>query len=92
VDAVSAEFTGISFEPRGDVEGGTPRPLLSFQMAEDFAPMGLDGGSTRVGMIGYSGGSMPTGHAAELRTSCTPSNPTPTGSCPSLLFGKPLGA
>ncbi|AQA23084.1 secretory lipase family protein [Rhodococcus sp. MTM3W5.2] len=134
-------------KPRGDVQDGTPRPLLSFQMAEDslgnhcapsyvmrqgalpwlltgaatsgaqflevqaalaqgwavsvpdhqgqnssfasgpvagritldgiraaenFAPMGLDGRSTRVGMIGYSGGSMPTGHAAELRKSYAP--------------------
>lgn len=46
--------------------------LDGIRAAENFAPMGLGGRSTKVGMTGYSGGSIPTGHAAELRKSYAP--------------------
>ncbi|SEL82965.1 lipase family protein [Rhodococcus maanshanensis] len=46
--------------------------LDGIRAAENFAPMQLNGRSTKVGMVGYSGGSIPTGHAAELRKSYAP--------------------
>lgn len=46
--------------------------LDGIRAAENFEPMGLDGRGTPVGMLGYSGGSIATGHAAELRQSYAP--------------------
>lgn len=45
--------------------------LDGIRATENFAPMGLNR-ATQVGMIGDSGGAIPTGHAAELRQSYAP--------------------
>ncbi|PKV77148.1 lipase family protein [Nocardia fluminea] len=45
--------------------------LDGIRAAENFAPLGLDS-DTKVGMWGYSGGSIPTMHAAELRKTYAP--------------------
>jgi triacylglycerol lipase len=46
--------------------------LDGIRAAESFAPMQLSGSSTKVGMSGYSGGAIATGHAAELARSYAP--------------------
>ncbi|MEU6558855.1 lipase family protein [Nocardia nova] len=46
--------------------------LDGIRAAENFEPMQLDGGRTKVGMTGYSGGAMATGHAAELHREYAP--------------------
>lgn len=46
--------------------------LDSIRAAENFAPMQLPGSATRVGIAGYSGGSIPTGFAAELHRGYAP--------------------
>ncbi|QBS45304.1 lipase family protein [Nocardia sp. CS682] len=46
--------------------------LDGIRAAENFAPLGLNGSATRVGLSGYSGGAIPTGHAAELRATYAP--------------------
>jgi triacylglycerol lipase len=46
--------------------------LDGIRATENFPPMQLAGRSTKVGMVGYSGGSIPTGHAAELRKTYAP--------------------
>nr|WP_254190262.1 lipase family protein [Nocardia noduli] len=46
--------------------------LDGIRAAQDFAPMGLPGDSTRVGLMGYSGGAIATGHTAELKRSYAP--------------------
>nr|WP_296766059.1 lipase family protein [Rhodococcus sp. (in: high G+C Gram-positive bacteria)] len=46
--------------------------LDGIRAAENFQPMELAGRDTRVGMLGYSGGSIATGHAAELHESYAP--------------------
>lgn len=46
--------------------------LDGIRAAEHFAPMELSGAATRVGMFGYSGGTIPTGHAAELHATYAP--------------------
>ncbi|MET0195635.1 MULTISPECIES: lipase family protein [Nocardiaceae] len=46
--------------------------LDGIRAAENFDPLGLDGRATKVGMMGYSGGSIATGHAAELHESYAP--------------------
>ncbi len=46
--------------------------LDGIRAAENFEPMELQGRSTRVGLLGYSGGSIPTGHAAEIRQAYAP--------------------
>ncbi|WP_378738098.1 lipase family protein [Nocardia brasiliensis] len=45
--------------------------LDGIRAAENFAPMGLDP-QTKVGMAGYSGGAITTGHAAEQAASYAP--------------------
>ncbi|WP_372465975.1 lipase family protein [Nocardia spumae] len=46
--------------------------LDGIRAAENFEPMQLDGARTEVGMTGYSGGAMATGHAAELHREYAP--------------------
>ncbi|MBF6180939.1 lipase family protein [Nocardia otitidiscaviarum] len=46
--------------------------LDGIRAAERFAPAGLPGTDTRVAMWGYSGGAMPTAHAAELQPEYAP--------------------
>lgn len=46
--------------------------LDGIRAAESFAPMGLSGVDTKVGMSGYSGGAIATGHAAELAGTYAP--------------------
>ncbi|MDI6627100.1 MAG: lipase family protein [Rhodococcus sp. (in: high G+C Gram-positive bacteria)] len=46
--------------------------LDGIRAAENFAPMQLAGEATKVGMSGYSGGAIATGHAAELAGSYAP--------------------
>lgn len=46
--------------------------LDGIRAAENFTPLGLDGTATKVGMMGYSGGSVPTMHAAELAGTYAP--------------------
>ncbi|WP_082876369.1 lipase family protein [Nocardia pseudobrasiliensis] len=46
--------------------------LDSIRAAENFAPAGLPGRATKVGIAGYSGGAIATGHAAELHASYAP--------------------
>ncbi len=46
--------------------------LDSVRAVENFQPVGLRGTGTKVAMAGYSGGSIATGHAAELRSSYAP--------------------
>ncbi|MGV9414571.1 lipase family protein [Nocardia sp. NPDC003693] len=46
--------------------------LDGIRAAENFGPLGLDGTATQVGMMGYSGGSVPTMWAAELRKTYAP--------------------
>lgn len=46
--------------------------LDGIRAAENFDPLGLDAGATPVGLLGYSGGSIATGHAAELRRTYAP--------------------
>nr|WP_280449855.1 lipase family protein [Nocardia brasiliensis] len=46
--------------------------LDGIRAAENFEPLELDGTATKVGLMGYSGGSTPTGHAAELHRSYAP--------------------
>lgn len=46
--------------------------LDGIRAAENFEPMELTGLDTRVGMLGYSGGSIATGHAAELHETYAP--------------------
>ncbi|MBJ7290507.1 lipase family protein [Williamsia sp.] len=46
--------------------------LDGIRAAENFAPMRLSGAATKVGMAGYSGGAIATGHAAELHRSYAP--------------------
>lgn len=45
--------------------------LDGIRAAENFAPMGL-GPDTKVGLAGYSGGAITTGHTAELKASYAP--------------------
>ncbi|WP_405162112.1 lipase family protein [Nocardia sp. NBC_01499] len=46
--------------------------LDGIRATENFAPMGLPGKETKVGMAGYSGGAIATDHAAELHASYAP--------------------
>ncbi|CAB4906617.1 lipase family protein [Rhodococcoides fascians] len=46
--------------------------LDGIRAAENFAPMQLAGEATKVGMSGYSGGAIATGHAAELAENYAP--------------------
>lgn len=46
--------------------------LDGIRAAENFDQLGLAGRDTEVGMLGYSGGSIATGHAAELHSSYAP--------------------
>ncbi|MCM6778071.1 lipase family protein [Nocardia sp. CDC159] len=46
--------------------------LDGIRAAQNFAPMGLSGTQTKVGMAGYSGGAIATSHAAELHASYAP--------------------
>lgn len=46
--------------------------LDGVRAAENFAPLGLPGTDTRVGLWGYSGGAIATGHAAELHPTYAP--------------------
>ncbi|MBL1074460.1 triacylglycerol lipase [Nocardia sp. 2] len=46
--------------------------LDGIRAAENFGPLGLDGAATKVGMMGYSGGSIPTMWAAELHETYAP--------------------
>lgn len=46
--------------------------LDGIRAAENFAPMNLDGAATKVGLMGYSGGSIPTMWAAEMRKTYAP--------------------
>ncbi|MBJ8347403.1 triacylglycerol lipase [Antrihabitans sp. YC2-6] len=46
--------------------------LDGIRAAENFAPMQLDGADTKVGLTGYSGGALATGHAAELHSTYAP--------------------
>ncbi|QIS07233.1 triacylglycerol lipase [Nocardia brasiliensis] len=45
--------------------------LDGIRAAENFAPMGL-GPDTKIGLAGYSGGAITTGHTAELKASYAP--------------------
>lgn len=51
---------------------GARLTLDGIRAAERFAPLGLPGTQTRVGMWGYSGGAIATGHAAEIQPSYAP--------------------
>ncbi|MFI6867856.1 lipase family protein [Nocardia sp. NPDC050406] len=46
--------------------------LDGIRAAENFSPMELSGTATKVGLMGYSGGAIATGHAAELKSSYAP--------------------
>ncbi|MFC9994217.1 lipase family protein [Nocardia sp. NPDC127526] len=46
--------------------------LDGIRAAENFEPAGLPGANTRVGLWGYSGGAIPTAHAAELQPEYAP--------------------
>ncbi|NNH75141.1 lipase [Nocardia uniformis] len=46
--------------------------LDGIRAAENFEPAGLPGTETRVGLWGYSGGAIPTAHAAELQPEYAP--------------------
>ncbi|MCM6778559.1 lipase family protein [Nocardia sp. CDC159] len=46
--------------------------LDSIRAAENFVPLGLSGVATKVALAGYSGGAIPSGHAAELHPSYAP--------------------
>lgn len=46
--------------------------LDGIRAAENFAPLGLAGTDTKVGLAGYSGGTIPTNFAAELEDSYAP--------------------
>ncbi|RDI63767.1 lipase family protein [Nocardia pseudobrasiliensis] len=46
--------------------------LDAIRAAENFAPAGLPGAETRAALWGYSGGAIPTGHAAELQPDYAP--------------------
>ncbi|MEU0875178.1 lipase family protein [Nocardia brasiliensis] len=46
--------------------------LDSIRAAENFDLLGLEGTATKVGLLGYSGGAIATGHAAELKASYAP--------------------
>ncbi|WP_405136631.1 lipase family protein [Nocardia sp. NBC_01388] len=46
--------------------------LDGIRAAENFEPMALDGAQTQVGLMGYSGGALAAGHAAELHQSYAP--------------------
>ncbi len=46
--------------------------LDGIRAAENFDPAGLPGHDTRVALWGYSGGAIPTGHAAELQPEYAP--------------------
>ncbi|MET7767087.1 lipase family protein [Nocardia sp. NPDC005366] len=46
--------------------------LDGIRAARNFSPMELPGDRTRVGLMGYSGGAIATGHAAELKQSYAP--------------------
>ncbi|WP_069163127.1 lipase family protein [Nocardia altamirensis] len=46
--------------------------LDGIRAAANFDPMQLSGTATRVGLMGYSGGAIATGHAAELKRSYAP--------------------
>ncbi|WP_067545054.1 lipase family protein [Nocardia crassostreae] len=46
--------------------------LDGIRAAENFEPAGLPGADTRVGLWGYSGGAIPTAHAAELQPEYAP--------------------
>ncbi|WP_280383975.1 lipase family protein [Nocardia wallacei] len=46
--------------------------LDGIRAAENFDPAGLQGAETRVAMWGYSGGAIPTAHAAELQPTYAP--------------------
>lgn len=46
--------------------------LDGIRAAENFDPMQLSGTATRVGLMGYSGGAIATGHAAEQKQSYAP--------------------
>ncbi|WP_067691556.1 lipase family protein [Nocardia jejuensis] len=46
--------------------------LDGIRAAENFEPAGLSGTDTRVGLWGYSGGAIPTSHAAELQPQYAP--------------------
>ncbi|MCP2278690.1 lipase family protein [Nocardia amikacinitolerans] len=46
--------------------------LDAIRAAENFEPAGLPGPSTRAAMWGYSGGAIPTAHAAELQPEYAP--------------------
>ncbi|MFG1791872.1 lipase family protein [Nocardia sp. NPDC049149] len=46
--------------------------LDSIRAAENFAPLGLSGPETKTALAGYSGGAIPSGHAAELHSSYAP--------------------
>lgn len=46
--------------------------LDGIRAAQNFAPMELAGTATQVGLMGYSGGAIATGHAAELAGSYAP--------------------
>ncbi|MFG1796294.1 lipase family protein [Nocardia sp. NPDC049149] len=46
--------------------------LDSIRAAENFELLGLEGARTKVGLLGYSGGAIATGHTAELKASYAP--------------------
>lgn len=46
--------------------------LDAIRAAENFAPAGLSGAQTRTALWGYSGGAIPTAHAAELQPAYAP--------------------
>ncbi|MBF6330363.1 triacylglycerol lipase [Nocardia transvalensis] len=46
--------------------------LDSVRAAENFLPLGLRGTDTKVALAGYSGGAIPSGHAAEMHPSYAP--------------------
>ncbi|MFI1912689.1 lipase family protein [Nocardia sp. NPDC020380] len=46
--------------------------LDAIRATENFEPAGLSGSDTRVGLWGYSGGAIPTAHAAELQPTYAP--------------------
>ncbi|MEC3953271.1 lipase family protein [Nocardia sp. CDC153] len=46
--------------------------LDGIRAAENFAPMGLPGRDTKVGVAGYSGGAIVSSHVAEVRASYAP--------------------
>ncbi|MGI8679627.1 MAG: lipase family protein [Jatrophihabitans sp.] len=68
---VIPDYEGPHQEWTAGIEAGRGT-LDGIRAAENFPPLGLPGAGTRVGMLGYSGGSQATEFAAELAPNYAP--------------------